>query len=636
VSHSLLIGLAGVLVLGMGAQWLAWRLRLPSILLLLIFGFISGPLTGFLDPDALLGDLLFPIVSISVGVILFEGGLSLRLDELKEVGRVVRNLISIGVLVTWALTTMTAYMLLDFRLSVSLILGSILVVTGPTVIIPLLRHIRPTGRVGTIAKWEGIMNDPIGAILAVLMLEGIILVQETVTPGVPMPMTQVITPVAQGLLHVFFISLGVSFFGTVMLILLLHKRLLPDYLQNSVALMVVVGCYALSNHFQHESGLLTTTLMGIALANQRTVAIQRIIDFKEDLRVLIIGALFILLSARLKLTDFDYINWNSLWFLLALILVIRPLAVFISSLGTRCSWKEQVFLSMLAPRGIVAASVTALFSFRLATFYPQEASGMVPLIFLVIIGTVTVYSLGITPLARWLGLAQPNPQGVLFIGAHPWAQAIAKSLSAFKFDVLMIDSNTKNVSQARQKGLRAEQANALLERTLDRLDLGGMGRVLILTPNDEVNSLAALHFSEIFDSTEIYQLATRQEKSSREPERLPKHLRGHELFSNEMTYLALSERFQNGDQIQAFKLNDTFTLKNVRELTEGQETTDLFMIRQGGTLSVITSESGSPTPQNGDTLLMLVEKPVDVPAPPVQTRGSMDKPKSNGGRKSKS
>ncbi len=636
MSHSLLIGLASVLVLGMGAQWLAWRLRLPSILLLLIFGFISGPLTGFLDPDALLGDLLFPIVSISVGVILFEGGLSLRLDELKEVGRVVRNLISIGVLVTWALTTVAAYMLLDFRLSVSLILGSILVVTGPTVIIPLLRHIRPTGRVGTIAKWEGIMNDPIGAILAVLMLEGIILVQETVTPGVPMPMTQVIAPVAQGLLHVFFISLGVSFFGTVMLILLLHKRLLPDYLQNSVALMVVVGCYALSNYFQHESGLLTTTLMGIALANQRTVAIQRIIEFKEDLRVLIIGALFILLSARIKLTDFDYINWNSLWFLLALILVIRPLAVLISSLGTRCSWKEQVFLSMLAPRGIVAASVTALFSFRLATFYPQDASGMVPLIFLVIIGTVTVYSLGITPIARWLGLAQPNPQGVLFIGAHPWAQTIAKTLSAFKFDVLMIDSNTKNIIQARQKGLRAEQANALLEQTLDRLNLGGIGRVLILTPNDEVNSLAALHFSEIFDSTEIYQLATRQEKSARESESLPKHLRGHTLFSNEMTYLTLCERFEKGDQIQAFELNDTFTLKDVRELTEDQETTDLFMIRQGGTLSVMTNESGIPAPQNGDTLLILVENKVDVPAPPFNASGSAAKAKSNSGKKSKS
>jgi NhaP-type Na+/H+ or K+/H+ antiporter len=290
------------------ARWLAWRLHLPAILLLLVCGIVAGPVTGFLRPDELFGNFLNPFVSLSVGLILFEGGLSLNLRELKEIGGVVRNLITIGTVITWAIATVSAWAIfgLDYRLA--LLLGAVFVVTGPTVVIPLLRHVRPSPRIRNTIKWEGILNDPVGAILAVLVFEAI-LATGGGGPGVG-PQEGAVQ-----FLYTVLTGIGVGAAVAVFTLVLLYFHWLPDFLDAGFTLGVVLGAFALSNHFQPESGLLATTVMGIVLANQRFTPVRHIVEFKEHLRILIISTLFIVLSARLQASDIEVVWKPALAFL---------------------------------------------------------------------------------------------------------------------------------------------------------------------------------------------------------------------------------------------------------------------------------------------------------------------------------
>ena len=277
----ILIGLGAIIVLGVIAQWLAWRLQLPAILLLLVFGFLAGPGTGLLRPDELFGDLLFPVVSLSVAIILFEGSLSLKFHELRDGGAVVARLTTIGIAVTWLLASTAAHVAVGLSLPIALLLGAILVVTGPTVIIPLLRQVRPVGRVGSVVKWEGIVNDPIGAILAVLVFEAV------VASGAGMPSILI-----AGVLKALLLGSLLGLLGAALLVAILRYYAVPDSLQNSVATMLVVVVFLVSNAVQSESGLLAVTVMGIALANQRLAAIRHIYEFKENLRVILIAGPF--------------------------------------------------------------------------------------------------------------------------------------------------------------------------------------------------------------------------------------------------------------------------------------------------------------------------------------------------------
>ncbi len=601
MTHQILIGIVGVLVLGIASQWIAWRFRLPSILLLLLVGFAAGPVTGFLPSSSLEGDWLYAFVSVSIGVILFEGGLSLRVSELREVGTSVLNLVTVGVLVTWALAGLGAYYIVGFETGLAVLAGAILTVTGPTVIVPLLRHVRPTGRVGAVAKWEGITIDPAGAILAVLVLEVLLLLNRSVEASGDTFESAVMHAV-EGLLLTIATSVGISVIGSALLVFLLYRRLVPDYLQSAMALAIVVGTFGLSNSLQEESGLLEATLMGIIMANQKFVPVRRITEFKEDLQVLLIGSLFILLSARLELSSLEYmLQTGPLLFLAALIIVVRPVAVAVSTMRSRLDWKEKAFLSWLAPRGIVAAAVSALFSFRLEGIYPQAAD-LVPLVFLVIVGTVAVYGLSASSVARWLGIAHPNPQGVVILGASRWVQRMALAIKELGFRVLLMDSNADNVARAKERGLNALAADALSESTVDKLDLGGIGRFIAMTPNDEVNALASLHFAEFFESNEVYQLAARPTTRTDQTSELPQHLRGHPLFGTDSSYASLSEQFEMGGEIRIIELEAEGAYTELKD-SYGDEFTLLFLAR-GDQLFVNSQEE--LTPLAGDKVVVLV------------------------------
>ena len=593
-----LIGLASIIILGIVAQWLAWRLHLPAILLLLVFGISAGSIAGVLNPDELFGDLLFPFVSVSVSIILFEGGLSLKLSELKRGGAVIRNLVTVGILVTWILAAAAAHFIAGMDLALAVLLGAVLVVSGPTVIVPLLRQVRPKSDLASIIKWEGIVNDPIGAILAVLVFEVIL------AGG----MEQGTSMVIWGVIKAFVLGGLTGLLGAGIIVLLLKRYLIPDFLQNPFSLMIVVVCYMASNALQMESGLLAVTVMGIALANQKYVSIKHITEFKENLRVLLISSLFIILAARLPSGHFTFTNVTDWVFVALLIVVVRPVAVFASIWKSGLKLREKLFLSWMAPRGIVAAAVVSVFAIRLSEAGFAGSEQLVPLTFQVIIGTVAIYGLTAPYVARVLKVAQPNPQGVLFAGAHLWVRKVAAILRDEGFQVAMVDSNWENITQARSDGCRTKYGSIVSEDLLYDLQLEGIGRLMAMTPNDEVNSLATLHFLDIFGRQQVYQLPPPTSTQKSRQAEMPMHLRGRYLFDKEATFDNIEARMRAGAVVKKNSITDEFDFGAFMD-KYGESAIPLFVVTESRQLRVFTTD-GRPPVEPGCKLISIVD-PVD-------------------------
>jgi NhaP-type Na+/H+ or K+/H+ antiporter len=349
----LLLSLSAVIALGTFAQWLGWRLGLPSILLLLLFGILAGPVTGLMNPTEMLGKLLYPVVSLAVALILFEGGLSLSVKEFRAVGGIVTRLVTLGMLVTWGLTLLAARCFLGLEWPMAVLLGAILVVSGPTVVLPMLQYIRPTGVSGPALKWEGIVIDSVGAVLAVLVFEAVVAGQTTWTG----------TAANLGLTAAIGALLGLA--GAAGMVLMLKGEWLPDAFHVPMTVSLVVVVFTGADLLRPESGLLAVTVLGFAMANQKYVAVQHIVEFKENLRMMLIATIFILLAANLRASDLYSLGLGSVVFLASLLLVVRPVAVFVATWGARLDLRDKLFMAWLAPRGIVAASVASVFALRL-------------------------------------------------------------------------------------------------------------------------------------------------------------------------------------------------------------------------------------------------------------------------------
>lgn len=603
-----LAGITVVLILGIGAQWIAWRLRLPSILLLLAFGFLAGPVSWFatdrwlgrsiyLDPDAVFGRLLLPLVSVSVALILFEGGLSLTLREFSQVGRVIRNLVSVGALVTWCICGGAAYWIVGLDARLSILLGAVLVVTGPTVIGPLLRHVRPTDRVAAVLKWEGIIIDPIGAMLAVLVFEAISVGAFQRAPH----------HMAIGALKTVVIGCAIGAAAAFLLVLVLRRFWVPDHLQNPVSLMFVVAAFEASNLLQHESGLFTVVIMGIVLANWGGPAVRHIVEFKEALSVLLVSSLFIVLAARVDLWFFRYLSGRTALLMLVVIFVARPLAVAVSTIRSGLSWRERLFLAWMAPRGIVAASVASVFALRLDEAGLPDAVTLVPLTFTVIAVTVILYASTAKPLARWLGLSKPAAQGLLIVGAHDAARRMATALSGAGCPVVLVDTNPDNVAAARGAGLPAIAANALSPDIVEQPELSTAGTLLAVTPSAEVNALAALHFAKLFGRSSVFQLDPGEPAGTADGRRnMDRELCGRLLFAEGVTYRSLAERLRQGAEVVATRLTEELNFDTFRR-RHGPSALPLFVVDNAGCATVFAPD-GTPTPAPGEILISLIDR----------------------------
>lgn len=595
MTENLLQQIVLILTFGVGAQWLAWRFKVPSILLLLTAGFLSGPVFGWIRPDEIMGDALMPLVSVSVGIILFEGGLTLNFKEWKQIGSVVRNLLLFGSAVTWGLAALAARYILGWDWPLSVLMGAVLIVTGPTVILPLLRHIRPAKSVGNILKWEGILIDPVGALLALLVFEAIIHDSEV---------SEFSLLAIKGMGLTFIVGMGFGWVGARFLLLIFKRHLVPEFLDNSVTLLAVIGVFTFANTIQHESGLLAVTIMGVFLANQKAIDVHHIIDFKENLRTLLIGSLFILLSSRLTLNEIAQIDWGQgILFLLAILFIVRPLSVMASTCLSNLSLKEKVFLSWLAPRGIVAAAVASIFALRLQSAGVSGADELVPATFLVIVGTVLVYGLTSQPLARALGLASPDPQGILLMGATPFSIKLAEVLKRETVDVLLVDTNRHHLIEPRLNGIPTWHGNILKLNPEESLDLQGIGYLMGLTPNDEVNSLAALQMKTLFGKDNVFQLAP-PGTVSKEDSEMPSSLTGRFLFGPENSYLKLNASIaRDAATIKGTRFSNEYTFQKFSE-SDGQNSVPLILKKSSGEIRIWGFQR-QPKPESGDTLFHL-------------------------------
>lgn len=538
--------IAGVLVLGVACQWLAWRIKVPAILPLLFTGLALGPLLGWLHPQAALGELFFPLVSLAVAVILFEGALTLAWEDVRHVVGPVRNLLTIGALVSWLGGALAAHYITGLPWDLALLFGALIIVTGPTVIAPILRNVRPNRNVASVLRWEGILIDPIGATVAVLVFEAIVARSgASVGPGV--------------LAFLWIVAVG-SVLGLAAgygLAVALRRFWIPDYLRDVAILSLVLGVFALSNTLAHESGLTAVTVMGIYLANAGLKQLREVLYFKEKLSVLLLSVLFILLAANVTRADLAMLGWPSVVLLLVVMFVLRPIGVALSTLRSNLSRNERVLLGWIAPRGIVAASVSSLFAFTLLERGITEAAIIAPLIFLIIVGTVLSQGLTAKPLAKRLGVSEADPQGLLVMGANRFARELAAVLHRTGVDVRLVDANRRNVMQARLNGLDAVAGNMLSEFVESDLDLSGMGRLLALTANDEANALACQHFVDEFGSAEVFQLPPDLSPRSGDAPNQPRL--GRLLFGPEATFAHLLQRLEDGAVIKATQLTDKYT-----------------------------------------------------------------------------
>ena len=561
--------LSGVLVAGFACQWLAWRVKLPSILFLLLTGIVLGPALGLLDPDVVFGDLLEPLVSLAVAVILYEGSMTLKFSEIRGHGRVVRNLVTVGVVTTWIVATFSAHSLLGWDIYLAALFGAIVTVSGPTVIVPLLRTVRPANALSNVLRWEGILVDPLGAILAVLVFDFIIVTQTAATTSQLFGTLALIVLTGAGLGALVGHTFGV----------ILRKHWLPDYLRDYAALAMVILVFGLAESVATESGLLAVTIMGVWQANMRNLDLDDILDFKESLTIVLVAGLFIVLAARIEFESLTGLGLGAIGILLVLQFIAGPIRALVCSIGSEFNWPERAFLGWIFPRGIVAAAVSALFALRLEGLGYPGAENLVPMVFTIIVGTVVIQSLSGGLVARWLGIANPDPNGVLIVGANRIALAYADALRSAGHRVLVASTSWDGISKARMAGIPVFYGSAVSSYAERHLELIGLGRLLALSHRPGINELACVKYRYEFGRNSVYTVLHDSE-SSHEKHQVSGEAAGRLLFDGKLSMSELFALFQGEYKIKTTELTENFGYTDYR-----RQHPDLHIL-------FITTESG--------------------------------------------
>lgn len=479
------------LAAGMIAQVLAIHLRVPGIVLLLFAGVLFGPdALNVIRPETL-GHGLEILVGLSVAVILFEGGLSLNISRIRKEATTIRRLITVGAAMTAIGGALAARLFMGWSWTLAILFGTLVIVTGPTVITPLLRRIRVSRNIGTILQAEGVLIDPVGAIVAVVTLELVLVTG----PGTTVELLGL-----PGRLLVGALVGGVG--GFLVGYLVRAEKLVSGGLENVFTLSLVFALYAASNAIIPESGIMAAVAAGMVVGNMETGLGREMREFKESLTVMLVGLLFVLLAADMRLAEVAALGWGGIATVLALMFIVRPLAVGVSTARSALSWKERGFIAWLGPRGIVAAAVASLFAQALNEQGVAGGSELRALVFLVIAVTVVAQGLSGGLVAKALGVRRPR-NGYVIIGANAIGRTLARLLESGGASVTLIDSNSSNVRAAEEEGLKVIFGNANNESRLLRADIEGRHGFLAATTNEGVNLLLARKAREHFQMPQI-------------------------------------------------------------------------------------------------------------------------------------
>ena len=588
MEQSLVIAMVGML--GIGAQWLAWRTGWPAIVLMLAAGFLAGPILGLFDPEHAFGDLLDPMIAIGVALILFEGGLSLDFRELRHAGDGVWRLVIFGVPIAWVLGAVSAHSIGGLEWPVAILFAGILVVTGPTVVMPLLRQSSVKPRPAAILKWEAIVNDPIGALCAVVAYEYFRKVAESPGSG----LVEVVPPLVIAAI----IAGLIGYVAAAAIAWAFPRGAVPEFLKVPVLLTSVIVVFVLSNQIEHEAGLVAVTVMGIALANMNVSSLRSIHPFKQNVAVILIAGIFILLSASLEFEELAYLNWNFGLFLLALLFLVRPATILLSLLGSSVPWNERLFLAWIAPRGIVLVAISGLFALRLEDI-GYDGTALIGLSFAVVVVTIIAHGFTIDLVARLLNLKGSNRPGILIVGSTPWTISLALMMQELKSPVMVVDSSWQRLALARQKGLPFYHGEILNEATEHNLDLAPYAVLVAATENEAYNALVCNEFAYEIGRDTVFQLGDAVDDDDRHA--LPSGIRGRALFETGFGVEDVNERLARGWVFRKTKLSEEFDFEAARQRLPDAASM-LLLVRDSGTLRFFT-HAARPEPRAGDVIV---------------------------------
>ncbi|WP_228226523.1 cation:proton antiporter [Sphingobium soli] len=597
--HDQALSIALIGIFGIGAQWIAWRTGWPAIALMLAAGVISGPVLHLINPEHVFGELLEPMVSVAVALILFEGGLSLNFRELRKTDGAVTRLVLLGAPIGWILGAVACFYVAGLVWPVAILFAGILVVTGPTVVLPLLRQSNVAARPRAILKWEAIVNDPVGALLGVVTYEYLRRAGEGGSLA-SVIFALVAAAVVAGLIGWLAAkALGWAF----------PRGHVPEYLKAPVLLVAVIGVFVLSNAIQQETGLLAVTVMGVALANMRLDSLRDIQPFKENVTVLLISGVFVILSASLDFEALRQFEWRFLAFLLVLMFLVRPATVLISLAFTKVPWNERLLVAWIAPRGIVAVAISGLFALRLDRLGYSDGSILVTLSFAVVVATILFHGFSIRPVARLLKVTGAAERGLLIVGATPFSLELATQLRQLEVPVTIADNSWQRLSPARHAGIPTYHGEILSEATDERLDLAQFQVLAATTDNEAYNALVCTEFAPEIGRDNVYQLG--DASNDEDPRALPESLRGRALFSAGHGVEDIIQREEQGWTFRKTRISEQFDFDAAKaSLSEGGDM--LLLLRKSGALRFFTHAS-RPTPQPGDTILTYV--PPSKPKP---------------------
>ncbi len=600
-----MLELAGIIILGIIAQWVAWKFKIPSILPLILIGLIVGPLSTLYSDDGskwlepvwngteglFPGERLFNFVSLAISIILFEGGLTLKKEEVLNVGSSIGKLVTLGSLVTFTGGAVAAHYIFDLTWSISFLFSALIIVTGPTVIGPILRNIPLKKDVSAVLKWEGILIDPIGALVAVLVFEFIIV-------GAGYEYTQ------EALIEfgkIVIIGLSIGFTAAYALYYSLKFKIIPHYLLNVIMLASVLAVFVLSDMFVHESGLLAVVVMGMVLGNQKMNELKEILYFKESISILLISILFILLSANINIEDLMLLyRWETLLLFGTVVFVLRPLSVFLSTAGSGLKLNEKMFISWVGPRGIVAAGIASLFGLKLVMQGEPGAEYITPLVFMIVLGTVLLNATTARLFAKIVGVFLKSSDGIIVIGATNFARLIADFLKKNGRRVVLIDNNANHIEKAKSLNLEAIHGDVYSDELLDDVELNDIGYLLALTGSAAINEYAIDKFGAIFGENGAFRIISTEEmqEGNLKPSK--------NLFTHKDDFLNFSEVVRDFPLVNEVNVNSNkHYIELLKDLNDEKQAIPMFLKDNKGVIHIISSLDSSIEIQNGNKLIYI-------------------------------
>lgn len=590
---SLLFEVMLIFFLGIGSQWVAWRFRMPAIVVMAVTGLLIGPVFGFINPEVDFGSLYSPIISVAVAIILFEGSLNLSFKELRGLGKPVFRISTVGAFIAWILGSLTAHYIAGLSWAVAFVIGGLFIVTGPTVIMPLLRQAKLKPRPAKILKWEGIIVDPIGALLAVFAFEIIVYLTAN-------------DPDGTALIMFFAASMFAAVFGWLCgraIGFIFERGHIPEFLKSPAVFTVVILCFTVADEIMHETGLLSVTAMGITLANMGISSVADMRHFKENISILLISAIFIMLTASLQIdTILEIFSPNIIGYVLLMMFLVRPLSIFLSTFRTGLTFNEKLLVGWIAPRGIVALTVSSYFATILLDAGYEDAEILTTLTFGLVFFTVIAHGFSIGWLAKRLNLSMEGRPGTLIVGSNKFTVELAKSLSKVNVPIIIVDRSWQKLKLAREAGVPFYHEEFLSEQTEHHLDTIPYEYLIAATDSNSYNALVCTTFMPEYGRTNVFKVSP-YDKVSKSTEIVSK-VGGRILFKHEVNLEDLIEKVNNGFVFRQTMITEQYSYKHYLD-EKDEETVFLYIIKPSGKINYYSEEMRT-VPSSGDIIVSLM------------------------------